>query len=419
MKKILSVMLAMLLIISITIPAYAMDDGKTAYDVSVDIYTPKSFEYIFSSQTQRSMDVTSIDQVAYNYTISPIPDNEELAEVYLNFTLSILNETYNFSTNGFVNSYELSSGNTLWEGPTRGVERINGIDYSVIAGFSKLDNSPAIQVNVTIQALYEEDSIEPLIISFGDQVITQDIYQELVRSSSTVSMPEQTADVSFNSSSSFALVGSDYANFYNLNAGYAQQVRGYFDSVANQFAVSVKTYGSNLENWANQTSTIDADTNVHSFEIRLISNSTSGGSNSWIDNVHSYDFAESNFGGGAVLIKALFEDILSLLGVPTSTISSMLDGLKGSVDDDIKADEGSVSVSFGLTQSADFDASDVGIPIVFQLDCVPSTYTGNSSYTFASSITYRTWWWPSSSNMPSWFYRDAYEATDTVTISLS
>lgn len=417
MKKVVSLCLVVIMICTMLVPAYAAENEDERVS-EIEIYTPDAFDRVFANGQRADSISQRTEDVTYSYSIIPCEKRPDESEVVLEFTFIADDQVFNFSTSGIVNAYKLNNGDVLWEGPIRGNKTINGIEYTVIAGFAKLNSSPAIQVNATIQGKHEADGDKVVLLSFGTTVITQAIYEELVPERQPV--VESSSEATATQTRSFVRVGSDTATFDNLNAGTAQAVIGYFDSTTNQFAVSIKTYGGNLENWANQISMIDANTTVDSFEINLAANATTSTAHSWIDNVNSYDFGESNFGTlFAVLVKSLFEDILSLLGVPTSTISTMFDGLKGHVDDDIKSNNATVNVSFGLLQQADFDASSVGIPIVFQLDCVPSTYVGNSSYTFSSNITYRTWWWPSSNNTPNWFFRDAYEASKTVTITLS
>lgn len=417
MKKLVSLCLAFLMFWTMLIPAYATE-SKDDRVSTIEIYTPDAFERVFANGQRGDQPSSRTEDVTYSYSIAPCEDRPNESEVHLEFSFIVDNQVYTFETTGIVNANKLDNGDVLWEGPIRGSKTINGIEYSVIAGFAKMNSNPAVQVNATIQGENETDGDKVVLLSFGATVITQAIYEELVRGSNPAVTPSNEANAA--QTRSFVQVGSDTANFDNLNAGTAQEVVGYFDSITNQFAISIKTHCANLENWANRTSTIDANTYVHSFEINLATNTTTSTGHSWIDNVNSFDFDNSNFNTVlAVLVKSLFEDILSLLGVPTSTISTMLDGLKGNVDKDINSNDATVSVSFGLAQKADFDESSAGIPIVFQLDCVPSTYVGNSSYTFSSNICYRTWWWPASSNTPEWFYRDAYEASKTVTITLS
>lgn len=417
MKKLVSLCLVFIILSTMLIPTYASENEDNRVS-AIKIYTPDTFERVFTDGQHDNRRLPRTENVTYSYSIAPCEDRPNESEVQLEFSFIVDDQVFTFETTGIVNAYKLDNGNVLWEGPIRGCKTINGVEYSVIAGFAKMNSNPAVQVNATIQGKNETDGDKVVLLSFGATVITQAIYEELVRETNLAVAPSNEANVA--QTRSFVQVGSDTANFDNLNAGTAQEVVGYFDSITNQFAISIKTHCANLENWANRTSTINANTYVHSFEINLATNTTTPTGHSWIDNVNSFDFGNSNFNTVlAVLVKSLFEDILSLLGVPTSTISTMLDGLKGNVDKNIDGDDATVSVSFGLAQKADFDESSAGIPIVFQLDCVPSTYVGNSSYTFSSNICYRTWWWPSSYNTPEWFYRDAYEASKTVTITLS
>lgn len=389
----------------------------------MNLISGEDFQNVFGPATRNANANPVIDNVSYNYSIAPHEDDPAFADVDMSYTMMINGQTYLINVAGVVDAYHLANGEILWEGLLRGGIVINGISYKVLTGFAKMDSETEIQVSVTIQASDDENSIEPIIFTFGNDVITMEIYEELAGNTQIVSTEnvfgELEEDVlSTTAAGTFTYLGYDYSNFdggANIS-GYAQRSRGYFNSDTNQFAVTIKSYCDNVDDFF-AVAGVSATT-IKSFDIELIRNDGySTGSFSFIIGTEKYDFDVDDL-GKAVLIKPLFDDIMGLLGVPTSTISALLDGLKGSVEEDFHSNDTTVSVSFGLLQSADFDDSSVGIPIVFQLGR-NSGYTGNSSYTFVTSITYRTTYLPTGATTAGYIYTDGYDTSKTVSITLA
>ncbi|MCR4722459.1 MAG: hypothetical protein K5629_01620 [Eubacteriales bacterium] len=425
LTKTFSVILAIVLtIMSLNSEAFAASHScseSAVVDTSADIITTDAFRDVFYPEKKDSEEV-KIDKITYSYEIAPRKD-ASLADVILIFSITLGSQEYQFATYGIVDAYQLSSGETLWEGPLSGHIEINKTTYKVLAGFSKIDNNPEIQVSVSIQAENKIDAIQPIVFIFGEEVITTQIHQEItnkshVESITAFSKPFEEFPKG-NRSGSFSYVGCDFEYFdsgFNIS-GYAQRSRGYFDSNTNRFAVTIKSYCDNVENYFSSSGIAEAA--IKSFDIKLIRDDNyTMNSFSYIVGIESYDFNVGNFGAGAVLIKPLFEDIMSILGVPTSTISAIFNGLKGSAEKDVYTSNTTVSISFGLLYNADFDNSGAGVPIVFQLTRNQNNYTGNSSYTFKTSITYRVVYTPIGSTYPSYIYIDGYDTSKTVSVTL-
>lgn len=430
MKKILAFVLSLAMVTLFSVPAFAVENTssqneKRITDNSIDMIASSDFTEVFGieNNSRSTSNESTIDEISYSYTFALQENNPALADVSLTFTMEIGTQAYPVTVSGTVDSYLLSSGDTLWEGLIAGTTIIEGTEYKVLAGFSKLNSSPSIQVSVTIQAADKTNAIDPLVFTFGDEVITMQIHQELVGNTSTVSVgalsDEFDETSAARSAGSFTYLNYDFEYFdsgFNIS-GYAQRSRGYFNSSTNQFAVTLKSYGDNIENYFSSTGIAGAT--IKEFTIELIRDSNySTGSYSYIVGTENYDFDVGDYGGGAVLIQPLFEDIMGLLGVPTSTITAIFDGLKGSVDENFHTSDTSVTVSFGLLQNADFDDSGVGVPIVFQLARNQNNYTGNSSYTFVTAITYRTVYIATGSSTPAYVYIDGYDTSKTVSITL-
>ena len=416
MKKILAFVLSLAMVTSLSVPAFAVENMPAmstggATDNSIDMITSSAFDEVFGAgNASRSVsDEATIDEISYTYTFEPQENNPTLADVSLSFTMIVGNQSYPINVSGTVDAYLLSSGDTLWEGLISGTTEIGTTPYKVLAGFSKLSSNTNIQVSVTLQAVNESDAIDPVVFTFGDEVITMQIHQELVGGTtkvSTESLSEDFIEASAVAASAgtFTYLNYDFEYFDSALdiSGYAQRSRGYFNADTNQFAVTLKSYGNNIENYFSLTGFASAT--IKEFTIELIRDSDyTTGSYSWIAGTENYDFDVGNYGSGAVLIQPLFEDIMGLLGVPTSTITAIFDGLKGSVEENFHTSDTSVTVSFGLLHGADFDDSGAGVPIVFQLTRNQNNYTGNSSYTFVTAITYRTVYLATGATSPAYF----------------
>ncbi len=90
-------------------------------------------------------------------------------------------------------------------------------------------------------------------------------------------------------------------------------------------------------------------------------------------------------------LSPLFEDIMGLMGVPTSTINAILADISGNVDIKERMDKFTVQVSFALGTSSDLAVAEEPIPIVFALQKASSSnYTGGTQLQATATIKYRT-----------------------------
>ncbi len=117
-------LLAFVLPISASTPTSSCNDAI--------IITPDSFFQIFNTD--------HIDEVSYEYEYEyefEIAENDDdIASVVLQTSLTINNQTYNILTAGWIDCYQLNNNDILWEGPLNGSIIINDEVYSVIAGLS-------------------------------------------------------------------------------------------------------------------------------------------------------------------------------------------------------------------------------------------------------------------------------------------
>ena len=118
--------------------------------------------------------------------------------------------------------------------------------------------------------------------------------------------------------------------------------------------------------------------------------SASGATYSSISGVESFNFTMPSQGSsirGA--LSPLFEDAMSLIGIPTSTISAIVGSLYGTVEMNAYTNNYTVSFEFGLYDGANFDDSGKGVPVVFQIQPGP-VYAGEGSpYTVTIAMEYQ------------------------------
>lgn len=403
-KNLFAFVLAFGLSMSALIPStHALEETSSTRSSDVRPLLQESFDSAPQSANGASLGNAESAEAFYTYTFSQNIENPETADVSLELTLSFSNSNYHTILTGTVSSNELPNEVVLWEGPLFGTITIEE-DYTVIASFSKLEYSPDIQVTATlipVNSANSEDTTSPFIFSFGENVITPSIRSALLdMANNDTSEFSPIVGISPSAvSDSYNKVGSDaYGNFTGGDvSGRGQRARAYFNNGRNTLAVSINSYVSDVQDAFSQEFDY-ALSSVSSFEIQITRNNTSDlSSYCWIDSMEHFDFDVDDFNNGNVYIESLFHDAMSLLGVPTSTITSVLGGLMGEVDDigrtgnTTSSNYVGVSVTFPLTQHANFDGSDPGPAIVCQLNRNNNgTYVGNSSFNMSTSLRYRT-----------------------------
>lgn len=395
---------------------YNSDAGNTS--TLIDLVDASAFNRVFSTSQSNEYSVTKNQNISIFYSYDFANDEEELdvAYVTLDFTLVVGTTEYPMRVQGEVSAYALESGDTLWEGPLDGNVEIGTTEYTVLAGFAKLDTEPNIQVSVTIQAA-EDNGTLPAAFTFGDTVITQAMLQSIENATVEVAAPVAPigSQVSTLSTGTFSQVGYQYTTFNsNVISGHAQAARAFLDQ-NNRLAVTICTFCGNVDTYYSSGG-MSSTTSVHSFKNRLTRGTETASNGSHIAGIETYGFNQDNFGALATL-KPLFEDAMALLGIPTATINAIFDSLKGTATDSQYTNDSYVSIVFGLNQYANFDNSDRGVPIVFQLAKSSSSYTGGSRYTFSTQVRYRTLR-VSSTGTITYYYTDAYDTSKSITFDL-
>lgn len=412
MKRCLALLIAISLIIAAPSPSRAASNCAytTFHDNSIDILTPDSFEQFFISESTASSTFYSASPssefscVDYSYTFTESTEEESCALVTLNIQLAINATTYSFALSGSVYPYVLKSEDILWEGMLEGSTIINNKHCVLLASFIRLNDSPDIQVSLTIHYEGHNDELAIVALSFGSDILTNEMYDELqstsVDSTSYESEITSTLDLTnTRSTGNFDQIGNhpSYVSSGSTSIlGHRQYV--YFNELSSEMAVSIRTYCDNINPIYENDDNI-CETFVHTFEIRLKRGSYDHEFNiANIDGVNHYDFPLVNGGSVNGVIGDLFISPISLLdeagSIPISILNSVFglldDAVEGTVESSDNYTNSYVKVRFGAADNHNFDELTTGLPVCFLLTKNEAGYIGNSKLIAVTSITYKT-----------------------------
>lgn len=399
MKRIISILLC----ITILSTSFAFANTSNRGEATVEMYT-------FNSDLEKNTDVATFDfeNVNYEYKFKKINDTQATVELIFN-----LHDAEDISTGvakGIVTANVFSNNEIVWEGPLDGYLTVDNIKYTIIAGFSKLDNSNDIRVGVTIKNNKKDlrdGLIYDSVFAFGGEVISQDMLDEWSEKSAVLSSESESANMS-RAVGAFYLTDSALAGFDSDEyiPGYGQRARAYFAADSGRLAIGSKSYCSNVNNY--YSSLGNAITMVAEHGIRLDPDEDDAATTlTSILGIEKYDFNVLNFNSGyTVLLTALFEDVMAVLDIPASTITAIIGSLYGKTylaEDETYAE---ISFSYPSSQMANFDTSNVGTPIVFRIYATNAS-EGNCKYIYTTNYRYRTLVTPLGSSITTSYYTDA------------
>ena len=404
MKKSISAVLFICILLAFVLPISASSPTSSCNDAI--IITPDSFFQIFNTD--------HIDAVSYEYEFKIFEEDTAQAKVVLQTALTINNQTYDICTEGNINSYQLNDNDFLWEGPLEGSVVINGEAYSAIACFSLLDSTNESMVSITLQS---NDMIA--VVSFGANILTESVLDFFTLQANNNSndlennaLNTQLGPINLEASYSANVVGDDFAPIthpgtggtLNLgangeweyqsievkkhaNTSYKALKSGvYFDDERNILMVTLLPFSNETNDYVQTMGYDFASASLQSFRVELILEDVAASKYAHIEFVdvpNDIPDRESYFDGSIKYLSLLFEDFISVLGVPTSTISAILDGLQGNIHSEGQG----ISAYIDITKSplANYDGLDnlpYGLPFRFQLaKGSESNYIGNTPYT--------------------------------------
>ena len=380
---------------TILLAAYA-STSFTHTDSTVIVFTPDLLERVFSART--------VNGARYRYSLLP-DETSSMACVQVDFELDIGDEQYQGSAFGTID--RLTVGNfVIWKGSLYGTSIIDNKENGVIVNFIKEDNSDKVQLAITISVSID-NTIYDILIGVGDSVLSQEIIQ--INESNLISTENTFNETSNNKYSTFG-IGGNLPNVPDDGTtpsydGYVLQVYRsilegspskimmgssvYFRSFDNTVAVCIHSKCTNVNSTHELTNAVCATT-VRSLKYQLSRNAYTSSSASYIAGVEFYDFGISNVGKKDAILIGLFQDILSIFDVPTSTITAVFDTLRGKVSETKSTDLHIIEIDIPFAYSRSLDALANGVPIVFQLSRSGGSYVGNSEYTVTVEIEYET-----------------------------
>ena len=423
----------------------AAGDSYAYSDTNITIITPATFQQMFSA--------SAVDVIHYDYTMNVVDDTLSKALVSVQMELTIANTQHHITTQGYVNSYQLPSGEVFWEGPTEGVLTIEDREYIVIAALSKLASSDTPMIVISIQG----DDIPVVGFYFGDNQITDEVHQIVSQqgqpnitegeiSQIEEVFPEDNSDVAVTFGIRDDIVqeenfdggtmnlgpnyewdykGSCYTGFANSGAsGFALRSYAYFWPEGNRLAITTKSYCSNVSSYYESIPSYSVyHTSISELSVTLDLGEVNNTNVANIIGMVKHDFEETDFAKAGRALKPLFEELMTKWDYGSAIVSALLDTLVGRVDTSLSeggfVDYAWIDISFGLFEYANFDESCEGVPLVFSLaPAAQSSYVGATPFTATTSMTYRTYMYEQTSGMKFYMYTSAEDAVMNLTLDL-
>lgn len=382
------------------------------------LFNDEDLTKVFHASVAAENDTQVFPHVSYSYTFNEI--DETSAEVRFTFSVFSGSQEFPASAFGVIKGTRLPDGDILWEGPLDGTMEIEGDSFDIIVGFAKLNSKNEIQASLTISS-NSSSTFSDSYFSFGSNIITEDVHKALQNVAChnedlSATHPEgeyYSAEVLNNSS--YNQISSASARFKSASAtGNGQTSKAYFNRSYNTFLIYTTSNCAELAK-ALESSKVQVSSYVDSFSIGLKVNSTSSNKHSWIAGIQEFD----DFGAGAhnSTLMNLFQDALSVIGIPSSTISAAFSSLEGSVSVANYTDHSSVTIELNRSQHANFDQA--GPAIVFQMDKNSSTYTGPSSYSMQTSLRYVSFCYNLNNKTINYVYTDTNDIDTAFSATLS
>lgn len=386
-------------VVVLTLPITALASTSYMYsDITVHVLSPDTFYEIFNA--------SRVDAINYDYSFI-LNSTEDSAIACVYFELSIHDIAYTGHAIGTVNAYQTYS-ELLWEGPLYGTIEIDNTELPISVGFAKLGTSSNVQLSISIE-FDISGSKQYVLLGAGGNVLYPEIFD--LKSCDDISVMESSKFHDVESySTNGGIVGDTpiikddggTANYdgYVLQiyksvlggSGSKAQIAGtsvYFRNTTNTVAICLHSYCDNVSSIYESSNTA-VSTSVSQVSYQLTRDGVEDSGYSYIAGIELFDFPTSNIGKSNSLLLALFEDVLSIFDVPSSTISTIFSSARGKVSIDDSSDTSTVQIVFPVSNRPDFDDLERGLPIVFQLQKGTSLYKGDSPYTVTTEIEYHT-----------------------------
>lgn len=376
MKKALSLLLALLMVMATAVPAMATETTKK-YEI-LSISNEKLFANTFGeSANTHSMSNASSNGIIYNYNVTLGEDEAYHASIA--FDVIINGVAHHAIASGTLDAKELGDGSVYLCGPLDGTIKIGNSKYTIIVGFQTEYGSDEISAGITL----ENESI--LHFAFGDYEMPDEIYETYqidsgnsITANSQVKLPREEI-FSNTDSGTYTLVGSASANASNISSSI-NFVRAFYNVYPNFLYVEVKADSSPLLTdsfystsrvYSTTTSVKKADNSDYPYIKRFVH--------------YPGDDVENTVGP---YIKSFFElvDAFSGIPIPLSTILSIYESATGSIS---VPDNNVIRTKYTLTtkpSSGDYGQGNTPpLPILWELS---ATITGTYKYTVTSDVRF-------------------------------
>lgn len=332
------------------------------------------------------------ENIRYDYRISE-PNENGMCDAVLTFEIPEICES--IQVRGKLERVTDSEGKAFLMGPLEGTVTIDGIKYQVLVGVTKDLETGKMNAGVSMTA--SESIDEQIMFAFGDRIDRKVESQE---------EPEQQDTVR---PRAFSTVATTTAVLKNTSKT-GVTAYGSYEKSSSRFKVKLKSHIKEVKSYYMGIRTDVKDVAISKYTIGMRRKGTSA--YSYIAGMEEV----SGKNGSSGVLKSIFSDLLSLAGIPTSTIDSMLGTAKGSITVTQTTTHACVETKVSAGNSVNFDSNQ--FPVIFQLQRASGTTSAKAQdYDFYASIQYHlTGYIPQKGTVS--FYSDTNNATKTVSVTV-
>ena len=391
MNRLLSKVIAVLLIFNMCIPTFAVAQSEVS-------------DEFWCSDVQKLHEMVSVadpfadyfleEAVVYNYNLHFREGMN--SEIELSFTIP--NTLVTVSAQGELVLTSLTSDLTLAEAHLYATEDIGDSEVEFNIAFIKILEREGAMITATVTSDNSDDCV---LLSFGEAVLKGDIMPFIPGFNSTESMSITDLNDDFGIMPAAASSYTSTTEGFKDNSSLTAQTMFYKKDAAGRINVIARSDRNNAASLAlSKSSFQNALAQIESVQISLARKT----GNAFISGIERLSVNDTKI---QTAYLDLVMSVLSDLGVPTSTISTLTNQMVGtSIEVTHRTDE-----TFVLWESSnglpDLDSS--GFPVTFQ---VSSNVSGTTSFTAATNISYKVYVYNRGQD-GRWFYFDANQASKT------
>ncbi len=401
MKRITTIVLSvMLLLLSSNTIAFAESVSDTTF-----VATERAFCTLFN-----------VDNCSFtaDYSYEIIKKKGQNEEATLLTSLHIGEYDYSFRSENTDDVLSLYAGTRTFS--LEGSVTINGHEYIVYSKLTENMQTSEIQVDQTIQDYPDTDpTIDPVCYSFGKSILKRYMFTNQIDSSCIEDDNKHSIE---QPTRSFSYVTAQSKPFPSSTGiyGNCQSVRVYHEPSSKRVSVGIRSFTNNVKGYyLNQGNPAVVIAFVSNFSMRLKRTNNTNVHTS-ISGIESFNFVHYNTNGAD--LSLLFLEILEYFGVPTPTISAILDNAAGKVTVTHYTNDTKATISnLGASSSPNMDEPAVcGLPIIFQL---VEASSGTDNYTAITTIKYDVIYIPDSAYPTNTYYYTVNGTSTNVSFNIT